>query len=107
MRAQTVLDLVELVSDLPRRTQPNPPRPAPVPVDRTLAWTAFDIICLLILVGTLMVAGLLLLAAGAWHPAAFVAALVGGTAAAVGGAAAMHLGRRALQRHDRRVVSNR
>ena len=112
MRAQTVVDLIELVSDLPRRapvasaTVPGP-QPGPIPVDRTLAWNGFDVICLLLLIGGLMVSGLLLLVAGAWQPAAFVAALVGGTAAAVGGAAAMHLGHRAMARHDHRVAARR
>ncbi|MFC7624699.1 DUF1707 domain-containing protein [Microlunatus sp. GCM10028923] len=111
MRAQTVVDLIELVSDLPRRapTAPAPhPGTAPGPnPDRTLAWNGFDVICLLLLIGGLMVSGLLLLVAGAWQPAAFVAALVGGTAAAVGGAAAMHLGHRAMARHDQRIASRR
>lgn len=114
MRAQTVVDLIELVSDLPHQAATGTPgsttgprRPGPNPVDRTLAWNGFDVICLLLLIGGLMVSGLLLLVAGAWEPAAFVAALVGGTAAAAGGAAAMHLGHRAMARHDRRVASQR
>ncbi|HLT61332.1 MAG TPA: DUF1707 domain-containing protein [Microlunatus sp.] len=110
MRAQTVVDLIELVSDLPRRVEarPHPPLPpAPPATDRVLAWTGFDLICVVLLIGCLMVAGLLLLMAGVWNPAAFAAALVGGTAAAVGGAAAMHLARRAMERQVRRTVADR
>ncbi len=110
MRAQTMLDLGSLVADLPRQNVPNQPRPAPAagpaPIGLS-AWTGFDIICMLLLLGCLMVAGVLILAAGAFSPFAFMGAIVGGTAAALGGAAAMHLGKRALERRDRRVASYR
>jgi hypothetical protein len=110
MRAQTMLDLGSLVADLPRQGAPGPlrqpPPVAPAPIS-TGGWTGFDIICMLLLIGCLMVAGLLILAAGAYSPFTFMGAIVGGTAAAVGGAAAMHLGRRALERRDRRMAANR
>ena len=110
MRAQTMLDLSSLVADLPRQHLPGPARPAPSARPAPIgvgAWTGFDIIAMLLLIGCLMVAGLLILVAGAYSPFTFMGAIVGGTAAAVGGAAAMHLGRRALERRDRRMAADR
>lgn len=106
MRAQTMLDLTNLVADLPRPVDSAPARPMPVPVPSS-AWSGFDIICLVLVIGCVMVAGLLLLVALAVEPVAFFGAVVGGTAAAVGGAAAMHLGRRALERRDQRIAAGR
>ncbi len=107
MRAQTMLDLGSLVSDLPRQQQPGPSRPAPMPgpVPRpgSAGWSGFDLICLLLLLGCLMVAGVLVLVAAVYSPYTFFGAIVGGFAAAVGGAAAMHLGKRSLERRDRRI----
>ncbi len=110
MRAQTMLDLSSLVADLPGQRQTGPTRPAPMPGSvpppgGTTGWSGFDLICLLLLLGCLMVAGVLVLVAAVYSPYTFFGALVGGAAAAVGGAAAMHLGRRSLERRDRRIRS--
>lgn len=95
--ARSQADLRVLFLDLrPRRTVPDPPggAPAPVPHDRGVAvplLVSLAVLCLLL-------AGGMLLVLGAYNPALFVAALVGGTATAVAGAAAAVVGQRTLRR---------
>lgn len=86
----TTRDLQVLTRDLPRLGGPMPLRFAPAPL-RPSPWTAMDVLVLLALIGSAVLAGGMLLVLGAYDFALFVAAGLGGSAAFISGAALVHL----------------
>lgn len=89
VEALTMRDLHAVTRDLPRLGGPAPARPVPLPP--RAGWTAVDLLILLVLLGSALMAGGLLLVLGAYEFGLFIAAGFGGTAAFVAGAATVHL----------------
>lgn len=97
MGARSQADLQVLFLDLrPRRPVPGPPVGAPPPAPDDQGLPVPLLVTLVVL--CLLLAGGMLLALGAYDPALFVAALVGGTATAVAGACGAVVGQRTLRR---------
>jgi hypothetical protein len=98
--ARTQADLRALFRDLrPRRAAPDPvaePSAEGVVEPGRSALAVPALVSVLVL--CLLLAGGMLLVLGAYNPALFVAALVGGTAAAVGGGCLTAIGRATLRR---------
>lgn len=100
MAARSRDDLRALFADLgPRRTPPAT-EPEAAPAARPEARPGSDLAPVLatVVVLSLLLAGGMLLVLGAYSPALFVAALVGGTATAVAGGCATALARSTLRR---------
>lgn len=93
VEAVTLRDLYAVTRDLPRLGGPAPVRADPPPPARS-PWSAGDLLVLMVLLGSVLVAGVLLLVLGAYDVALFVAAGFGGTAAFAAGAAMVHLNHR-------------
>ena len=92
VRAVTQDDLRGLVADLPSdalaaASSPTSPRQPTT----SRSWPAMSVLAMLALIGSLLVAGGMLIVLGAVSPLLFVGACLGGTAAAVGGASAGYL----------------
>jgi hypothetical protein len=97
MAARSVDELRALFADLePRRRVPTAV-PTPAPVERGDS-TGLVVVLTTVVVLSLLLAGGMLVALGAYNPAFFVAALVGGTATAVAGACGAVVAGRTLRR---------
>ena len=101
MAARSADDLRVLFRDLEPRRRPAPAPAAPgralMPEERETPGALVPVLASLMVV-SLLLAGGMLLALGAFSPAFFVAALVGGTATAVAGGCAVAVGQRTLRR---------
>lgn len=96
VQAVTRDDLRRLTADLPPVTPPVPAAAgASPPAERT--WPVLSVLSMIALVGSVVLAGGMLLVLGAFSAFLFVAACCGGLAAALGGASATYL----LMRHVR------
>ncbi len=108
VRAETLIELRRLVSDLPPDPQPQPgvtprvpdvPQPALPPTPGPTGWSGLDVLALLITIGTLGLAFIALFGLGLVGQGDLIAAgLVCGTVAALGGASAAHLLHKAAAR---------
>ncbi|MBO0810611.1 MAG: DUF1707 domain-containing protein [Microlunatus sp.] len=91
LRAATVSELWQLTADLPLPSTVAPRPPAPATRAGGPAWPALSVLAVLALIGSLLVAGGLLIVLGAVQPILFVGAFIGGLAAATGGASLCYL----------------
>lgn len=98
MAARSADDLRALFRDLEPRRRPAPaPTPVPEPPQRETSGALVPVLASLMVVSLLLADGMLV-ALGAFSPAFFVAALVGGTATAVAGGCAVAVAQRTLRR---------
>jgi hypothetical protein len=90
LRSVTLSELWQLTADLPFPTAAPRPRQA-APAAGNPSWPALSVLAVLALIGSVRVAGGLLLVLGAVQPIMFVGAFIGGLAAATGGASLCYL----------------
>ena len=107
VEARTRADLGELLADLPAlepAAAVAPAAPAPVHVAAGPAWSALDVLALLLLIGCLGVAALgVLFVAMAGDPGYAWVAFLCTAVAGVGAASATHLVHRSWNRYDARI----
>ncbi|QDP95938.1 DUF1707 domain-containing protein [Microlunatus elymi] len=100
VQAVTRDDLLRLTADLPASgpsAAPTVRQPTPGGLQPPRSWPAMSVLAALGLIGSLLIAGGMLIVLGLVSPVLFLGACVGGLAAAVGGASAGYL----LQQHVR------
>ncbi|GAB3912528.1 hypothetical protein GCM10011575_45980 [Microlunatus endophyticus] len=96
LRSLTLSELWQLTADLPLSSATGPHSPVPQVRDTGrprsgAAWPALSVLAVLGLVGSLLLAGTMLLVLGVVQPVLFVGAAIGGLAAATGGASLCYL----------------
>jgi len=96
LRSVTLSELWQLTADLPLSSATGPHPPVPQAQDSarprpSVAWPAVSVLAVLGLIGSLLLAGTMLLVLGAVDPVLFVGAAIGGLAAATGGASLCYL----------------